>query len=118
MKNCPPHSEIVAHDITESHNQGLIELYRENKKLCAIIALGQGKSDGMAILGKTKNYDFPNGLVWEFIDKAKKANMPSVAKAMIEMDVELDWLQVKGTRDFYNDMVGVMDKYEVEKTNC
>jgi hypothetical protein len=50
MKNCPTCLEFVALDITMSNNQGLIELYRANKKLCAIIALGQGKSDVMALL--------------------------------------------------------------------
>jgi hypothetical protein len=32
--------------------------------------------------------------------------------------VELDHLQLKGVRDFYNDMVGGMDKYDVSKTDC
>jgi hypothetical protein len=36
---------------------------------------------------------------------------------MIEMDVELDCLQLKGTREFYNDVVGVLDKFEVTKTD-
>ena len=34
---------------------------------------------------------------------------------MIELEVKLDKLQLKGMRDFYNDMVGVLDKYEVTK---
>jgi len=37
---------------------------------------------------------------------------------MIEMDIELDQLQFKGTRDFYNNVVSVMDKYAAEKTDC
>jgi hypothetical protein len=49
--------------------------------------------------------DFPNGLAWEFVAKAKKANKPLDASAMIELEVKLDKLQLKGTRDFYNDVV-------------
>jgi hypothetical protein len=113
MKNCPTCLEFAALDITKSNNQGLTELYQANKKLCAIIVLGQGKSHGMALLGKTKNDDFPNGLSWEFIDKTKKANTSLNASAMIEMGVELDGLQIKDARDFYNNVVSVMDKYEV-----
>ena len=50
--------------------------------------------------------------------KDKKANKPSDACTIIELEVQLDKLQLKSVRDFYNDVVGVMDKYEVTKTNC
>ena len=117
MANCPTKSEFAALDVTDPGNTSLVELYKANKKLCAIIALGQGKSHGIALLGKTKSEDYPNGLAYEFIEKAKKANKPSDASAMIELEVELEKLQLKGARDFYNDVVGVLDKYEVTKTD-
>ena len=44
----------------------------------------------MALLSKTKNDDFPNGLPWEFIEKAKKANKALDASAVIEMEIDLD----------------------------
>jgi hypothetical protein len=94
----------------------LVELYNANK-VCAIIALGLGKSHGIALLGKTKNDDYPNRLAYEFVAKAKKANKPSDASAMIELEIELEKLQLKGERDFYNDVVGVLDKCEVTKTD-
>ena len=117
MANCPTKSEFAVLDVTNPTNGPLVELYKANKKLCAIIALGQGKSHGIALLGKTKSEDYPNGLAFEFIEKAKKANKPSDASAMIELEVELEKLQLKGARDFYNDVVGVLDKYEVTKTD-
>jgi hypothetical protein len=92
----------------------LVELYKANKKLCVIIALGQVKSHG-ALFGKMKNDDYSNGLAYEFVAKAKKANKPSDAQDMIELEIELERLQLKGTRDFYDDVVGVLDKYEVTK---
>ncbi len=45
------------------------------------------------------------------MQKAKKPNESSDASAMIEMDIELDRLQLEGTGEFYNDMVGVLDKF-------
>ena len=75
------------------------------------------KSYGMTLLGKTKSDDYPNGLALEFVVKAKKANKPSDASAIIEQEVKLDKLQLKSTRDFYIDVVIVMDKYEVTKTD-
>ena len=68
-------------------------------------------------MGKTKSKDYPNGLAHKFVAKAKKANKPSDASAMIKLEIELEKLQLKGARDFYNDMVGVLDKYEVTKTD-
>ena len=117
MANCPTKSEFAVLDVTNPTNGPLVELYKANKKLCAIIALGQGKSHGIALLGKTKSSEFPNGLAHEFVAKAKKANKPSDASAMIELEAELDRLQLKGARDFYNDVVRVLDKYEVTKTD-
>jgi hypothetical protein len=52
-------------------NVPLVELYMANNKLYTIIASGQGKSHGFALLGK-KNEDYPNGLAYEFVAKAKK----------------------------------------------
>jgi hypothetical protein len=117
MANCPTKSEFALLDVTNPTNGPLVELYKANKKLCATIALGQGKSHGIALLGKTKSDHFPNGLACEFVVKAKKANKLSDASAMIELEVEEDKLQLKGARDFYNDVVGVLDKYKVTKTD-
>ena len=69
MANCPTRSEFAVIDIRIPENLPLAELYKANKKLCAIIALGQGKSHGMALLGKTKCDNYPNGLAWEFVAK-------------------------------------------------
>jgi hypothetical protein len=40
MANCPTKSEFTAIDVTNPTNMPLVELYKANKKLCAIIALG------------------------------------------------------------------------------
>ena len=55
MMNSLTQLEFAVLDATKPENQQLVKMYRANKKLCAIIALGQGKSHGMALLGKTKN---------------------------------------------------------------
>ena len=115
MANCPTKSEFVVIDVMNPTNVPLVELYKANKKLCAIITLGQGKSHGIAQLGKAKSNDYPNGLAHEFVAKATKANKPSDMSTMIKLEFELEKLQLKGVRDFYNDVVGVLDKYEVTK---
>ncbi len=87
--------EFAEINITSSADLPLVELYKANKKLCAIIVLGQEKSHGMALLGKTKCDNHPNELAWEFVAKAKKANEPSDVSAIIELEVKLDKLQLK-----------------------
>lgn len=57
-----------------------------------IIALGLRKSYIMSFLSKTENDDFLHELALEFIERAKKANMPSNISAFIKMDIELDQL--------------------------
>ncbi len=57
-----------------------------------IIALGLYKSHMIYFLNETENDDFPNGLAWEFIEKAKKANTSFNASTFIKMDMELDQL--------------------------
>ena len=71
----------------------------------------------MALLSKTKSDDNPNGIGCEFINQVKKVNKPSDTSTVIELEMELERLQLKGARDFYNNLVGVMDKYEVMKIN-
>jgi len=100
MVNCPTKSEFSVINVTNPANGPLVELYKANKKLCAIIALGQAKSHGIALLGKTKSEDYPNGLAHEFVAKAKKAKKPSDASAMIKLEIKLEKLQSKGTRIF------------------
>ncbi len=67
MANCPTKLEFAVLDVLDPANGPLVELYKANKKLCTIIALGQGKSHGIALLGKTKRDDFPNGLAHELL---------------------------------------------------
>ena len=113
MANCPTKLEFAEIDITNPTNMPLMELYKTNKRLCANIALGQGKNHRIALLGKTNNNDHPNGLAYEFVVKAKKTNKPSDGSAMLELEIELERLQLKGMRDFYNDVVDVLDKSEL-----
>jgi hypothetical protein len=44
MTNCPTKMEFALLDVTNPTNGPLVELYKANKKLCTIIALGQGKN--------------------------------------------------------------------------
>ena len=76
---------FVAIDVTKLENQILINLYNANKKLCGIIVLGQGQSNRMAPLSKTKTDEYPNVIACEFKSKAKRANKHSDASMKIKL---------------------------------
>jgi hypothetical protein len=59
MANCPTQLEFAAIDTMRPNNQILIDLYKTNKKFCAIILLDQGKSHRMASLSKTNMMIIP-----------------------------------------------------------
>lgn len=77
-------------DVMNAANQGLNDLYKSSKKLCTIIVSVQGKSHGLVLRRKATNDDYPNGLAWELIEKAKNSNNPSDASAIIKLEIELD----------------------------
>lgn len=77
LENCPTWLEFVAINIMIPTNRNLIPLYKVNKKICAIMVLGQAKSHGLALLSKTKCDNYPNGSAWELMSRAKKVNTPS-----------------------------------------
>jgi hypothetical protein len=108
--------EFAAINAIRPESQILIDLCKANKKLWEIIVLDQDKCHRMTLLSKIKSDDYPNGLALEYINKVKKDNKPSDVSAVIKLELELERLQLKGMRDFYNVLVGVVDKYKVMKT--
>ena len=76
MANCPTRSEFAMIDVTNPTNVHLVELYKANKKLFAIIALGQGKSHDIALLGKTKSDNYPNGLHGSLLQRPRRPTSP------------------------------------------
>jgi hypothetical protein len=59
MANCPTWKEFTEIDMSIPTNLPLVELYKANKKLCTIIALGQGKSHVLPCWGRPNMMIFP-----------------------------------------------------------
>ena len=62
MENCPTRSELAVL-VIRPENQELIDLYRANEKLWAVIMLDLGISHGMVFLCLTKIDDYPDRLL-------------------------------------------------------
>ena len=81
MRNCPTKTAYAALDLTQSPGKEQGALYKANKRMCAIITLGQGSDHGLTMMKKTKTPDQPNGVAWKFAEMAAKKNKPKDASA-------------------------------------
>ena len=117
MANCPTKSEYDALGTTDAGDIKKAMLYRQNKRACAIMVLGQTSDHGLAIITKTKTANQPHGLAFEFIETMKRKNKPKDTSAEIEMEAELHNVKFQGANDYYNDIVAVISRYEVTKSD-
>ena len=57
MANCPTESEYGVFDLTRFADKAKAKLYKQNKRICGIMVLGQGSDYGLAVIQKTKTPD-------------------------------------------------------------
>ena len=117
MANCPTKSEYDGLGTTDANDIQKAMLYRQNKRACAIIVLGQTSDHGLAIIAKTKTSDHPHGLAHEFVETMKRKNKPKDTSAEIEMEAELHGVKFQSANDYYNDIVAVTSRFEVTKSD-
>ena len=62
MGNCPTKTEYEAIGANPAGNDlKRALLWRQNKRMCAILTLGQASDHGLAVIQKTVTADFPQG---------------------------------------------------------
>lgn len=118
MANCPTKSE---YDALGSNPTGdalkKAVLYRQNKRMCAILTLGQGSNHGLAVIKKTVSDDFPQGKAYRIIEMLMAKNKPKDISAEIDLDTELEKVQFRNANDYYNDIVAVLARFDVTKSD-
>ena len=87
---------------------------KENKKLVAIMVLGQGSDHGLTVIKKPKSTDYPSELAWRTVRMMMKRNKPKDACAEIELDAEL--VKFSTALDYYNEMVAVTARFDVTRS--
>ena len=65
---------------------------------------------------KTKSPDYPQGLAWKFVKAATKKNKPNYTTAEMELDAALDKMQFRQAGAFYNDVVSVCARFDIQMT--
>jgi hypothetical protein len=92
-----------------------VTLYKQNKRLCAVITLGQDSDHGLAAISQTVVKGIhPHGLAYKFLNILEEKYKPSDASAKVSLMSELRSIPFKMVNDYYNDVVGVTARYDVQ----
>lgn len=115
LSMCPTKAEYdaLAPTTTDATELAKVKLYKANKRICAIITLGQKSDYGMSVVKKTKSADFPQGVAYRVFEILKKKNKPSDVTAEIELRSALEKVKFKYANDYYRDITGVCARFEV-----
>lgn len=116
MRNCPTKAEFDALDRNTDDGKKLAKLYQANKRMCAVMVLGQDSEHGLAAIQKTKSDDHPHGLAWKVKETMMAKHKPKDASAEIQLDAELNAIPFKEAQTYYNDTAAVLAKYNVQKS--
>ena len=109
MAECPTKAEFdaISSTTTDPVELAKLKLYKANKRICAIIVLGQKSDYGISVVKKTKSKDFPQGVAYRIIEILKKRNKPSDVMAEIELRNALEKVKFKYANDYYRDVTMV-----------
>ena len=119
MRTLPTKSEyetLEAKADKSDEDKAKISLYKQNKRMCAVIVLGQGSDYGLSVITKTKSAGNIHGRADRFVSILEKKNKPSDAAAEIELDNDLDKLTFQSAQTFYMNVMKVTAKYKVDKS--
>eukprot|EP00970_Alexandrium_tamarense_P017649 scaffold10388_cov100-Alexandrium_tamarense.AAC.1 len=119
MANCPKKSEfdiLMGQATKTDDDKEKINLYKQNRRMCAILKLGQESDHGLAIVKKSVSVDHPNGLAWKIVKHLTDKYRPNDVAARIQMTNALKKLKFGDANKYYNDVVGVCAKFNVVKS--
>ena len=112
-KRIPTKSEFDALNDTNDADGSQRKLFKENKKMGAVITLGQMTDHGLALINKTKSDAHPHGMAREFVKALKAKCTPSDTAAEMELENQLELVKFNGANDYYNSCVAVKAKFDV-----
>ena len=119
MQACPDKAAfaLIPSTTTDANEKARRHLYKSNLKLMATLVMGQDSDLGMAMIEKTKTVDFPSGVAWMVLAAMRKKCKPCDATAEIQMEQEIEGLGFTLARKYYQDVIGVQARYNVQVTD-
>ena len=109
-------SHYEALDANKPNKKKKALLYRQNRKVCAILGLGQQTNQGTTLINKYKSSNFPYGVVFTIVKAMRLKHTPKDMTAKIKMDADLEQLVFKKVKDFHTQVLSVMAKYKIQKS--
>ena len=119
MTDCPTKSEydtLMANTNRDADEDNKVFLFKANRKIMAIISLGQNSDLGMAMVNHTKTPDQPNGVAHEFLAAMMEEYTPNDCAAEIKLDADLNKIKFVDAKEYYKDVVSVTSRYRAKKT--
>ena len=115
---CSEESEFTtlqANSVLSDDEKKKVMLYKQNKRLCTVITLGQDSDHGLAAISRTVvKGKHPHGLAYKFLNILEEKYKPSDASVKVSLMSELRAIPFKMANDYYNDVVGVTTRYSVQ----
>ena len=85
-----------------------------NKRLCAIIMLGQESNHGLAAMeGTVESGLHPHGLAYKFVKFLDTKHKPKDASAKITLSSSLWTVQFKMANNYHNEIVSVLARFNI-----
>ena len=117
MKKCPDVSDFktLLAKTTPTESEGKqIEVLKQNKRMCAIITLGQESNHGMAVIKRTVETGVhPHGSACKFVSMLEEKHKPCDASAKIALTAELGAIPFKAASDRYDGVASVLARYDL-----
>ena len=101
MGNLPTKTKYNALDATKPDDVKTALVYKQNRKVCAIMRLGQQINQGMTLILKYKSKDFPHGVAWTIVGTMKLKHTLKDTTVKMKMDAVLDQLVFLIAEEFH-----------------
>ena len=117
MRNCPTKAEYDALTESTEEEKKKAKLFKANRRMCAVMTLGQDSEHGLAAIQRTKSDDHPHGKAWKIVEAMMAKHKPCDASAEIQLDADLNGIVFRDAQQYYYDVVAVLAKYDVVKSD-
>ena len=105
--------EELEYDLTDAGDLRNRKLYEQNRKICAMIVLGQQTDHGLALLTKMKGTGYPHGRANLFLSQMRTRYTLNDTAAEMELDDALERVGMKGANDYFNKCTSIQAKFDV-----
>ena len=113
MGNLVTKAEYDLLDKSDTTNADLIKLYNVNKKVMAMLTLGNSSTAALATIKKTKTKDHPYGVATEVFASWDRKFMPGDSAAELQQDNDIANIRFTAANVYYDEVINAVSQYSV-----